>query len=40
MVTGVYEFHGTLDGNMNYSTGYMKNMESGEIIKYVDGNIK
>lgn len=40
MVTGMYEFHGTLDNNMNYSTGYMKNLESGEIINYVDGNIK
>lgn len=40
MVTGVFEFHGTLGDDMNFSTGYMKNLETGEIVNYVNGDVK
>lgn len=39
MLTGAFEFHGSLDDDMDYSTGYMKNLESGEVFNYVDGNM-
>jgi hypothetical protein len=37
MVTGSFEFHGSLKDDMNYSTGIMKNMETNEIDRYEDG---
>lgn len=38
MLTGVYEFHGTLKEDMDYCTGMMIDLETGKIDRYENGN--
>ena len=38
ILTGVYEFHGTLKEDMDYCTGMMIDLEAGKIDRYENGN--